>query len=358
MKLTASSLTIAIPNYNHGKYLPCCLNSVLCQEKAPDEILIIDDASTDNSIEIIKSYQKAHTNIRLICHSKNEGVISVINKCLQLAKGKYVLILSADDFILPGFLHQSMNLLNKFPQAGLCCALPYELKNDNKLRINPMPIPISESGFMTPEKTRDFLFKEDSWFWGNTVILNREMALEFHGFQKELHSFCDNFLYRAISLKYGSCFIPSYLSVYRTFASSYSKTIMSNLSVLEEIFIKAPKIMKDSFSDIFCKKLILRWQQRWHFTMLSSLIEMQRLSRHSEHLLSNHKLLRYVIFNKHITTPIVMKFILRIYLFAYYRWFDLLTVTKRRLKAIYLKLIFYNKIQTLRGHTSKLRQPL
>ena len=338
MKAIFPTLTVAIPNYNHGHFLPGCLNSVLCQEMIPDEILIIDDASTDDSVDIIKSYQNSNINLRLVCNIKNEGVISVINKCLQLATGKYILILSADDFLLPRFLSQSLNLLNTFPHAGLCCALPYEMRVDNKLRINPMPIPTSKSTYITAKKTMDLLIQEDSWFWGNTVILNREIALEFQGFRKELHSFCDNFLYRTISLKYGSCFIPQHLSVYRTYSTSYSKTIMSNLSIMQEIFEETLSLMSSSFSDIFCKKLINRWQQRWRFTMLNSMIETQNISRSNiTNLLSTHKLLSHLLFNTHVTHFFIGRFFFRLYLFIYYRWFDMFTVVRRRIRAIYFK---------------------
>lgn len=92
-------VTIIIPVYNTEKYLKECLNSVINQTYKNTEIIIINDASTDNSLTIIKKFIDSRFNIRLINHSKNLGVSISRNKGLDLANGEYIYFLDSDDFI-------------------------------------------------------------------------------------------------------------------------------------------------------------------------------------------------------------------------------------------------------------------
>jgi glycosyltransferase involved in cell wall biosynthesis len=100
-------LTIAIPNYNNEENIRRCLESCkfinLNQEDF--EILIVDNASTDNSILIIHEFQSIFKNIRLIQNKKNLGRIENWNKCLDYCKGEYLIFLFTNDEI-----HQENNV--------------------------------------------------------------------------------------------------------------------------------------------------------------------------------------------------------------------------------------------------------
>ena len=94
-------LSIIIPIYNVAEYLPLCLNSVFRQglKEESFEIILINDGSTDNSLDICKEYVRRHNNICLI-DKKNEGVAVARNKGIEIAKGKYIAFLDADDYLL------------------------------------------------------------------------------------------------------------------------------------------------------------------------------------------------------------------------------------------------------------------
>src|SRR5215471_18121754 len=117
------SLSVVVPNYNHAKFLPTCLTAILRQSSKPLEILVLDDASTDNSLEVIRQFAAEHPLIRLVQNEKNLGVMPNLNKGVELSRGEYVYIASADDEVVPGLFEKSLRLLAEHPEAAYCCAM-------------------------------------------------------------------------------------------------------------------------------------------------------------------------------------------------------------------------------------------
>lgn len=103
-------LSIIIPVYNAEKYLTECLRSVFDQKIDSFEVICIDDGSTDNSTEIIRSFQKSHDNLTLYQQS-NQGPSAARNKGLRLAKGDYIFFLDNDDtFLSTSSLNEILSL--------------------------------------------------------------------------------------------------------------------------------------------------------------------------------------------------------------------------------------------------------
>lgn len=87
-------VSVVITNYNYEKYIAEAINSALLQDYSPIEIIVVDDGSTDNSIEIIEKYSDRITLIR----KDNGGVSSARNAGIKNARGSYIAFLDADDF--------------------------------------------------------------------------------------------------------------------------------------------------------------------------------------------------------------------------------------------------------------------
>ncbi|BAO77197.1 glycosyltransferase family 2 protein [Winogradskyella sp. PG-2] len=104
-------LSILIPMFNAKNYIGNCIDSLLNQDLSQDdyEIIIMDDGSKDNSVEIVKAYIKKHKNISLYQES-NSGAFSTRNKLLKLAKGDYIYNLDADDYIVHNCLAIFLNI--------------------------------------------------------------------------------------------------------------------------------------------------------------------------------------------------------------------------------------------------------
>lgn len=93
-------LTIAIPVYNTEKYIKRCLDSLLIDEIIDDlEIILVNDGSTDNSIDILNQYQKNYPSSITVIDKPNGGHGSTINAALKIATGKYFKVLDSDDWL-------------------------------------------------------------------------------------------------------------------------------------------------------------------------------------------------------------------------------------------------------------------
>lgn len=112
-------LSIIIPVYNHEKYIKKCLETILYDLPENTEIIIIDDYSTDNSIDIVRTFNS--DNIKIIQNKKNMGCAYSLNKALNFAKGKYIGTNNSDDFVEKGFYKQ-MLIEAKKTNADIVCA--------------------------------------------------------------------------------------------------------------------------------------------------------------------------------------------------------------------------------------------
>ena len=118
-------VSILIANYNNGVFITAAINSVLIQTHANWEIIIVDDASTDKSIEIISGFLQNEERIKLVRNTKNRGCGYTKHKCVQLATGKYCGFLDPDDSLDKNAIHQMVNVLEKNKD----CSLAYSRLN-------------------------------------------------------------------------------------------------------------------------------------------------------------------------------------------------------------------------------------
>ena len=115
MKRNNFLVSIIIPNYNNEKFLIDCLDSIVSQKYAEKEIIVIDDGSTDNSVEKIKKYMAGHKKVRIkLIQQRNSGATVARNQGIEQATGKYAIFLDSDDMLSPNILDKTMisDLLN------------------------------------------------------------------------------------------------------------------------------------------------------------------------------------------------------------------------------------------------------
>ncbi|MBR5154789.1 MAG: glycosyltransferase family 2 protein [Alphaproteobacteria bacterium] len=114
-------ITVLITSYNYGEYLPETLNSVLSQTYKNYEIVVIDDGSEDNSVEIIKGYAEKHKNIKLFTHKdgKNNGLVASLILGISKSKGEFVAFLESDDYWHKDNLLEKIKILEKHPKAKI-----------------------------------------------------------------------------------------------------------------------------------------------------------------------------------------------------------------------------------------------
>ena len=111
-------VSVVIPCYNYGRYLYDCVGSVTSQLGVQLEVIIVDDASVDNSLSIANAIANVDSRVRVIGHVANKGHISSYNDGLSEAKGDYLVLLSADDLLAPGHLLRATRLLEHCQEVG------------------------------------------------------------------------------------------------------------------------------------------------------------------------------------------------------------------------------------------------
>lgn len=113
------AVTVVIPHYNYGQYLPVAVSSALDQTGVDIEIIIVDDSSTDGSIEVARRLAAQDDRITLVEHPENMRHIRTYNDGLSRATGDYVVLLSADDALTSNSLTRAVALMEAHPEVGL-----------------------------------------------------------------------------------------------------------------------------------------------------------------------------------------------------------------------------------------------
>jgi glycosyltransferase involved in cell wall biosynthesis len=109
-------VTIVVPSFNQGRFIRETIDSCLAQDYRPIEVLVFDGASTDNTVDVLRSYQSPELQWR---SEKDRGVVDAVNKGLSIAKGDIISIQSTDDVFLPGAISAAVEAFHSNPQAGL-----------------------------------------------------------------------------------------------------------------------------------------------------------------------------------------------------------------------------------------------
>jgi glycosyltransferase involved in cell wall biosynthesis len=117
--MSHAKLSVVLANYNHAHYLPGAIETVLGQTRPADELLILDDASTDNSVEVIEAHAARNPVIRFLRNETNAGVVGAHRRLFEESTGDYVCTIAADDRHLPHYYQRGMKLAEKYPQAGI-----------------------------------------------------------------------------------------------------------------------------------------------------------------------------------------------------------------------------------------------
>ena len=110
-------LSIFIPSYNYGRFLGEAVESVLSQNFGDFELFVVDNASTDDTREVMQQYKDAR--VEFIVNPQNMGPYYSFGVFLKKARGRYVRALCADDVLIPGVLEEQVKALNRFRTVGL-----------------------------------------------------------------------------------------------------------------------------------------------------------------------------------------------------------------------------------------------
>lgn len=127
-------VSVIVPCYNYGRYLPACLESVLGQEGVDVRVLVIDDSSTDGSAEVGAALADAEPRVEHRHHPVNHGHIATYNEGFAWADGDYTLLLSADDLLVRGSLERAVAVMERWPAVGFVYGRTVFLREGRRTR--------------------------------------------------------------------------------------------------------------------------------------------------------------------------------------------------------------------------------
>ncbi|MCY2986360.1 MAG: glycosyltransferase family A protein [Planctomycetota bacterium] len=260
--MSGCTLSVVLPNYNHAAYLREAIESIATQSRRPDEFLILDDASTDDSLQVIQPYLARFPFIRLIRHERNQGVLGAHHRLFAEARGDYLFAAAADDVRLPGFFERALQLVERFPQAGLVFGAVGMIDPAGRklgridARCWRAPLYADPDRFL-----REYLLVErPSQSACSGTIYRRDAFLEVGSYRAELGSWSDTFAVWAIGLKYGVCYLPEEVALFRKLVGSFSNQSSTQPRKLLDIIARAGCLMQtEEFRERFPPGFVRRW---------------------------------------------------------------------------------------------------
>jgi glycosyltransferase involved in cell wall biosynthesis len=119
MTLDDRRFTVVVPCYNYAHFLPDAVRSALDQPGVDVDVIVVDDASTDDSLAVARSLAAADPRVTVLANEVNRGHIATYNRGLAQAQGRYLVLLSADDALAAGALSRAAVVFEERPATAL-----------------------------------------------------------------------------------------------------------------------------------------------------------------------------------------------------------------------------------------------
>ncbi|MGO4440690.1 glycosyltransferase family 2 protein [Rhizobium sp. RAF56] len=222
-------IDVAIPCYRYGNFLRECVESVLSQQDVEAQILILDDASPDNTAEVGEELERLNRNVEFRRHAANKGHIATYNEGIEWASGDLFLLLSADDYLLPGALAKAARLMEATPSMSFVFGDALELFDDGS-RTLCRPFGKMLSAETTILSCLDFLksMRGRNIVPTPTAIVRTSAQKRVGGYCQDLPHAGDMAMWLRLAAEGEVGFLNSPQAVYRIHSQNMSRTYSSS----------------------------------------------------------------------------------------------------------------------------------
>ena len=214
-------VSVGIASYNNAHYIKLTLDSIRDQDYPNCEIIIVDDCSKDNSVEVVKEWllQNPATNTRLIIKEKNSGISATFNTFLAHAKGEYVSIVGSDDEYLPSRISLQVAAMQQLDaDYGLCYSDVMRI-DENGVPLDGGAACMRERGNPEGDVFPDLL--NTNFIAVMTVLIRKSVIDEVGPFDETL-CFEDWEMWLRIANKYKFKYVPGIFGKYRVHQGSFT----------------------------------------------------------------------------------------------------------------------------------------
>jgi glycosyltransferase involved in cell wall biosynthesis len=136
------SIAVVVPCYNHAAYLPRAFESVVAQTRQPDEAIFVDDASPDDTTQVLRGLLAAHASVpmgsyRLLVNDRNIGQAATLNRAIAAASTDLIMVLNDDDYLMHDAVESMLDLFARHQEVALIGAMAIHFAGDDELAAAP-----------------------------------------------------------------------------------------------------------------------------------------------------------------------------------------------------------------------------
>ena len=254
-------ISICIPAYNSAEYILRTIESALNQTYRNLEVVVVDDKSTDNTVDVVNSIKD--DRVRLVCNESNLGMTGNWNKCINEAKGEYIKLIPADDVIYETCLEKSLAILQANEEVSLVLVGTDLINNDDKIIGAYAHWP--KAGVFEGRKISKKSVMLNNFFGNPVCALFRKTDFDkTGGFDEDIPYILDFDLWIGLSALGKIAFIKEKLSAFRVRKDSNTGKLTGKGSkdyTAEHVRLLDKHIAKNSFKmNAFERRLSIMWR--------------------------------------------------------------------------------------------------
>ena len=273
-------VSIVLPNYNYARYLDERIQSLLNQTYSDFELIILDDTSTDNSIEVIEKYT-GDTRVKTKFYSENSGLpYKRWNDGADLAQGEYLLIAGADDSCHPTLLEKLVEKLDAHPSVGLAFSQSLETDIDGNYVCslvewtNHLDLERWKADFIEEGKNElQYLLFQCTIPNASSVLMRREVFIKAGKFDVNLRLAADYLLWIKMLAISDIAFVAEPLNYFRRHVGTVTSSASRNGVQLEEILLVKQYLIKHFGSNFSRQDIEKAWagcREEWFHLLVYS----------------------------------------------------------------------------------------
>lgn len=212
-------VTVVVPSYNHSQYVARTIESVAAQSYGNIEVVVIDDASSDNSVDVLEDLQERF-DFKLVVHIENRGLPATLNEGIMLSNGSYVCVVASDDYWPSDKIARQVAVMSEYPEVAVSYGCQEGFSDSGDIR---------RYSLKASEGVKENLFGE-LITWETTIpaltAMVRRSVYDEVGFYDESVAIEDWCMWLRISKKYPFYFINETLGYYRLHENNMSKKML------------------------------------------------------------------------------------------------------------------------------------
>lgn len=221
-----AKVDVVVPCYNYGRFLTDCVRSVLSQSIQDVRVLVIDDASSDYSVEVANRLAVLDRRVEVIAHARNQGHIRTYNQGIEWADGDYFLLLSADDLLVPGALERAAAVMDSNPAIGLTYG-----ESAVWFRDFPPPLiePVSSWSWSEQDLLNDLCRMASNFIPTPTAIARTSVQKAIGGYRSSLPHSGDMEMWLRFAAHAGVARIDAVQAIYRKHSTAMSNSYLAEM---------------------------------------------------------------------------------------------------------------------------------